>query len=136
MRALIIRALALALCLVAAKTGSRAQGSSEYGAGLKVPLNESGSRYVRFLIWNQIWARYIQNNPGTVDLRGEISPASFDIGARRIRMLAYAQITPRYLVLTHYGINNQSFLNGGAPGGGVSGNSAATVPDQVSAKKP
>ncbi|TAE55882.1 MAG: hypothetical protein EAZ89_05235, partial [Bacteroidetes bacterium] len=101
---------------------AQGQGSSEYKSGLKVNLNEDGSRYVRFIIWNQMWARYIQNNPGTADINGAQANSTFDIGIRRARILAYAQISPRYLVLTHIGINNQTFANGGAPGGGLSGN--------------
>ncbi len=97
------------------------QGSEVYGPGLKLKVNEDGSKYVRFIIWNQIWARSIQNNPGTA-VNGRPEQNTLDIGARRARMLAYAQVSPRYLVLTHFGINNQTFINGGAPGGGLTGN--------------
>ena len=92
-----------------------AQGSDIYGAGLKVKLDSSGSKFVRFIIWNQIWMRYNQNNPGT-QVNGTNESATWDVGARRLRFLAYAQITPRYLILTHFGINNQTFTNGGASG--------------------
>ncbi|WP_199879867.1 porin [Arundinibacter roseus] len=97
------------------QSGVYAQGSADYGAGLKVSLNPEGSKYVRVLLWNQMWMRSIQNNPGTL-VNGEQANSTFDIGARRLRALAYAQITPRYLVLAHVGINNQTFLNGGAAG--------------------
>lgn len=92
-----------------------AQNSQHYGSGLKLGLNPEGSKYVRFLIWNQIWARHTENNPGT-SVNGVPSETTQDIGARRLRMLAYAQITPRYLILTHFGINNQTFVNGGGSG--------------------
>lgn len=92
-----------------------AQGSDDYGSGLKLNLNPDGSKYVRFIIWNQIWARSIENNPGTM-VNDQPQNTTSDIGARRLRMLAYAQISPRYLVLTHIGINNQTFINGGAAG--------------------
>lgn len=92
-----------------------AQGSDDYGSGLKLNLNSEGSKYVRFIIWNQIWARSIENNPGTM-VNNHAENTSTDIGARRMRFLAYAQITPRYLILTHFGINNQTFTNGGASG--------------------
>ena len=78
-------------------------------------LNTEGSKYVRFLIWNQIWARSIDNNPGTL-VNGTPSDNTMDIGARRLRMLAYAQISPRYLILAHFGINNQTFVGGGGSG--------------------
>jgi hypothetical protein len=105
----------------------RAQGSETYGSGLKVNLNENGSRYVRFIIWNQLWTRMTQNNPGTAGADGNVQDNSFDMGLRRARFLAYAQLSPRYLILTHIGINNQTFINGGTPGGGATGN-AGSIP--------
>ena len=33
-----------------------------------------------------------------------------------LEVLLYAQISPRYMVLTHFGINNQTFTNGGSAG--------------------
>lgn len=98
-----------------------AQGSSEYGSGLKLKLNDDGSKYVRFIMWNQTWLRYTQNNPGTA-VNGTSANSTFDVGARRLRFLGYAQITPRYLVLMHFGINNQTFATGGVPNGGETGN--------------
>lgn len=83
---------------------------------LTLKLSDDGNKYIRFIIWNQMWARYTQNNPGTKDFDGNASGSSIDIGARRLRFLAYAQISPRFLILTHWGINNQTFLNGGANG--------------------
>ncbi len=94
---------------------SKAQNSEHYGSGLKMSLNQEGSKYIRFLMWSQIWARYNENNPGTM-VNGVPTDNTTDIGARRLRMLAYAQISPRYLILMHYGINNQTFVNGGGSG--------------------
>ena len=54
-------------------------------------------------------------NPGTM-VSDEATKNSWNIGNRRLRALAYAQITKRYMVLMHFGINNQTFINGGAPG--------------------
>ncbi|NJL12672.1 MAG: hypothetical protein HC913_06525 [Microscillaceae bacterium] len=34
--------------------------------------------------------------------------------------MAYSQISPRFLIMFHIGINNQTFINGGAGGGNVS----------------
>ncbi|UOQ68167.1 hypothetical protein [Hymenobacter volaticus] len=39
-----------------------------YGPGMKVNLSPDGSKYLRFLLWTQIYARYNENNSGT--LRG------------------------------------------------------------------
>ncbi|MDZ7880136.1 MAG: porin [Saprospiraceae bacterium] len=86
---------------------------------LTVKLNESGSKYVRFIMWHQMWATATQNNPGTLDVNGNDIGGKWtsDVAIRRSRFLAYAQISPRFLILTHWGINNQSFINGGANAG-------------------
>lgn len=94
------------------------QGSDNYGKGLRVELDESGNKYVRFIMWNQIWMRSTANNPNSL-VNDDPSNHTLDVGARRLRFLAYAQITPRFLFLTHFGINNQTFNSGG--GSGTSG---------------
>ncbi len=104
-----------ALGLLLLQQLAQAQGSEAYGSGLKLNLNPEGSKYIRFIVWNQIWARSISNNPGT-QVNGETRSNTWDVGARRLRILTYAQITPRYLVLAHFGINNQTFATGGAAG--------------------
>lgn len=105
-----------------------AQGSPDYGAGLKFNLNEDGSKYMRALVWNQIWFRSQQMNPGT-QIGDEWSSNSTDIGNRRLRILLYAQISKRYMILTHFGINNQTFSNGGAAGtSGTGGYGAGKKP--------
>lgn len=86
---------------------------------LTLSLSQDGSKYLRLIMWHQFWIRSIENNPGTVNISGEAAPRSFDIGTRRSCMLAMAQISPRFLILTHFGINNQTFMNGGAPGAGA-----------------
>ncbi|WP_028667059.1 hypothetical protein [Runella zeae] len=107
---------AIAIILACASSGYlQAQGSSEYGAGMKLNVNSEGTKYVRFITWSQIWMRSVQNNPGTL-VNGVSQNNTFDIGARRLRMLVQAQMSPRFMVLAHFGINNQTFLNGGAPG--------------------
>lgn len=111
---MIKRLLGLLLVVVLYISGF-AQGSADYGSGLKFNLKDDGSKYLRFIVWNQIWMRSIQNNPGTA-VNGVAANNTWDIGARRLRMLAYAQITPRYLILAHWGINNQTFVNGGGSG--------------------
>ncbi len=92
-----------------------AQGSPDYGSGLKLNIDKDGSKYIRFIFWNQIWMRSMENNPGTL-VNGRAENTTFDIGARRLRFLAIAQISPRYLILSHVGINNQTFATGGASG--------------------
>ena len=89
------------------------QGSPDYGGGMKFNINPEGTKYMRFIAWNQIWMRSSQMNPGTM-IGDEGISTQEDIGLRRLRLLAYAQISPRYMIVTHIGINNQTFINGGA----------------------
>ena len=123
---------ATAICLLLFLMGSTprtyAQGSEPYGQGLRLDLDTSGHRYLRLIIWNQIWMRSIQHNPGSIVNEQPVSN-TWDISARRLRLLAYAQITPRYLILAHIGINNQTFVTGGAPGtSGTGPNGAGKKP--------
>ena len=101
--------------LLLLSTSLYSQGSPDYGNGLKLNLNPEGDKYVRFILWNQIWLRNTEMNPGTM-VSDEATKNSWNIGNRRLRALAYAQITKRYMVLMHFGINNQTFINGGGSG--------------------
>ena len=74
-----------------------AQGSEEYGSGIRVNLDESGNKYIRFITWHQFWLRTAENSVG----EWRVTPY-----LRRSRFLAYSQINKRFLVLTHFGINN------------------------------
>ncbi len=81
---------------------------------LKLNLNDDGSKYVRFIMWHQIWAE--TNN------LSDNSDFSVTPSIRRSRFLAFAQISPRFLILTHWGLNgltpgNMTSLgnNGNAP---------------------
>ncbi|MDR9398307.1 MAG: hypothetical protein RI562_04535 [Salibacter sp.] len=89
-----------------------AQGAKEYNGGLKIKLNEEGSKYFRFITWHQVWTRYNENNTGSTRL-GEPQRETFDFGLRRSRFLMYAQLNKRMLILTHFGINNQNAISGG-----------------------
>ena len=108
-----------------------AQGSEIYGPGLKLKPNPEKDAFVRLIFWNQIWGRYIENNPGTL-VNGEAADQTFDVGIRRSRFLAFAQVHPRYRIVFHAGINNQTFNTGGVPNGGVTGNGGTFT----SGKKP
>jgi hypothetical protein len=75
---------------------------------LKLNLNQDGSKYVRFILWNQIWATTNNlNTPGDDGL--ELTEVNFSL--RRSRMLAFAQISDRFLILTHFGLNNLNSAN-------------------------
>lgn len=57
------------------------QGSPDYGSGLKLNLNPEGDKYVRFILWNQIWLRNTEMNPGTM-VSDEATKNSWNIGNR------------------------------------------------------
>ena len=111
--------ISFTICLFFNFKKSLAQGSDIYGSGLKIKLNDEGSKYVRFLVWSQLWLKVTDNNPGTI-VNNQPESTSTDIGIRRSRFLTYAQITPRFLILSHWGINNQTYINGGVAGGSAS----------------
>jgi hypothetical protein len=110
-----LQSLLAALVLLIAPLAAYSQGSELYGSGIRLNINEDGSKYVRFITWHQFWTRYIDNNPGTL-VNGEPEAGTTDIGLRRSRFLWYTQISPKFLILAHIGINNQTFVNGGGSG--------------------
>jgi hypothetical protein len=125
----ILAAALLVIVLTWLPTIAKAQGSDIYGTGIRIKLNDDGSRYIRFLTWHQIWFRYLQTNPNSY-IQEAAAPTSFDIGIRRSRFLLHTQIDKDFLVVMHMGINNQTESTGGvgAPG--------TTVDPTASAKKP
>jgi hypothetical protein len=56
-----------------------AQGSPDYGGGLKFNLNPEGTKYMRFIAWNQVWLRSSDLNPGTM-IGDEPATTHEDIG--------------------------------------------------------
>lgn len=100
----------------AATTADKPKADHSYKP-LTLKLNDDGSKYVRFITWHQFWLTHTANNPGTLDVEGKEVKNSTDFALRRSRFLIMAQISPRFLILTHWGINNQSFINGGSSAG-------------------
>ena len=76
-------------------------------------LSPDGSKYVRILLWTQVYARYTENNTGTLRAPSMPKESQVDFGIRRSRMVVMAQLNPRFLVYTHLGINNQNAVSGG-----------------------
>jgi hypothetical protein len=105
---------ALFVAIIATNTLLFGQGMEKYGGGARINLNEDKSHYIRFIIWTQIWARYQQMNPGTT-VNGNPTTTATDIGLRRGRFLAYGSFGYGSLFMFHIGINNQTFIGGGAP---------------------
>lgn len=75
---------------------------------LKLNLNEDGSKYIRFITWHQVWAT--TQNFQTSD------PFSLATSLRRSRVLLFAQVSPRFLILTHFGLNSLNVGNMNATG--------------------
>mgnify|MGYP005626095891 FL=1 len=71
------------------------KNATPYGSGLKVSLNEDGSKYYRFISWHQAWLQTDLSNASGV------TPS-----LRRSRMLMFAQLNDRFLILTHFGLNS------------------------------
>jgi len=79
------------------------QGSPNYEGGLKVNINEDGSKYFRIISWAQFWAQNNSDRP--LDINGnEQSNTNFSL--RRARILMYAQISKDFMILTHFGLNS------------------------------
>lgn len=71
---------------------------------LTLKLNEKGSKYVRFIMWHQLWAT--TSNLSADGAKLQITPS-----IRRSRFLAFAQISPKFLILTHFGLNSLTPTN-------------------------
>lgn len=65
---------------------------------LTLKLTEDGKKYIRFIMWHQIWLT--TNNLDADNSKFQVTPS-----IRRSRFLAFAQISPRFLILTHFGLN-------------------------------
>jgi hypothetical protein len=87
--------------------------SIPYGAGMKVNISADGSKYLRFFSWHQVWARYTENNSGTLRAPGKPQDDQIDFVLRRSRFIMLSQLNPRFMVYTHFGINNQTAVSGG-----------------------
>lgn len=66
---------------------------------LVLELSEDGGKYLRFILWHQHW---VQTN----NLANGGAGLQLNHSIRRSRVMAYAQVSPRFLILTHFGLNN------------------------------
>ena len=89
-----------------------AQGAPDYNGGFKVKFDEEGKKYFRILSWAQIQVGYTQNVPAETN--------HFNINLRRARILMYAQINDKFLILTHFGLNSLNSANLSPTGKGAS----------------
>lgn len=108
-----IKLLASVLLL---STLMKAQNVDHSYKPVTLKLDEKGSKFLRIITWSQMWISRTDNNEGTLDINGKPQKSSNDFGIRRSRVLLQAQVSPRFMIVTHFGINNQSFSNGGSAG--------------------
>ncbi len=111
-------ALALAVCafIKAGAQGNATPGVDHSYKPMVLKLDEKGQKFIRFITWHQMWITHVENNPGTLDVNGNFQKNSNDMAIRRSRFLIQAQVSPRFMIISHWGINNQSFVNGGGAG--------------------
>ena len=69
---------------------------------LSLKLNKSGSKYIRFIMWGQFWLTGQKNDENKFAVNAKL---------RRARFLAFAQVSPRFLILMHFGVNGLSASN-------------------------
>jgi hypothetical protein len=79
---------------------------------LKVYLSEDKSSYAGMLMVNQIWTRYIMNNP---DKNGVEQYGDFDLGIRRSRLIFYTSLMDRVFIYTQIGYDGQTYLTKQTP---------------------
>ncbi|PQJ74710.1 hypothetical protein [Polaribacter gangjinensis] len=79
------------------------QGSPNYDGGIKVTLNKDGKKYIRIISWAQVQASYADQ------VADNESNTSFNL--RRARILMYAQLNSKFLILTHFGLNSLNSSN-------------------------
>jgi len=77
---------------------SFSQGSPDYSGGYKVKLNDDGTKYFRVISWAQVQGTYNDDVPDNA------SNLSFNL--RRARVLMFAQINSKFMILTHFGLNS------------------------------
>ena len=91
--------LLISLCLVNPMDAQEETGIDHSYQPLVLKIDEEGSKYIRFIMWHQLWVT--SNN-----LSDQNASTQFSTSIRRSRFLVYSQISPRFLILTHFGLNS------------------------------
>jgi len=90
--------LTLLLSISAVSVVEAQQYPNPYQSGMKVNLSEDGLRYFRIISWAQMQGVYSDNVPENT--------SNVSMNLRRARILSYAQINKKFLILTHFGLNS------------------------------
>ena len=77
---------------------------------LRFYLSEDKSSYAGALFVNQIWTRYIWNNPNAT---GNDMGGDFDVALRRSRAIFYTSLFDKVFMYTQLGADNVSFKTQG-----------------------
>jgi hypothetical protein len=80
---------------------------------LKFRLTEDGSSYFGIMMNNQVWTRYIWNNP---DKNGVEQYGDIDQGIRRSRMTMYANLMGKAMIFTQVGYDGMTYRSQRKPG--------------------
>jgi hypothetical protein len=83
------------------------------GNKLKVYLNDDKSSYAGIMMNNQIWTRYIWNNP---DKNGVEQYSDMDLGIRRSRLTFYASLMNKAMIFTQVGYDGLTYRSPRKPG--------------------
>jgi hypothetical protein len=90
--------LLILACFLLTIQYSFSQGSPDYSGGMKVKLNDDGSKYFRVISWAQVQGTYSD------DVADDQAKLNFNL--RRARVLMFAQINSKFMILTHFGLNS------------------------------
>ncbi len=80
---------------------------------LRVYLSDDKSSYAGMVMVNQIWTRYIMNNP---DVNGVEQYGDFDLGIRRSRLILYTSLMDKVFIYTQLGYDGLTYLSKQNPG--------------------
>ena len=79
---------------------------------LRWDLSNDKSSYAGLVAVNQIWTRYIQNNPGN---NGVEQYPDFDLGLRRSRLIFYTYLFDKMFMYTQVGVDGQTYRSAKKP---------------------
>lgn len=79
---------------------------------LRWNLNDDQTSFAGILITNQIWTRYIENNP---DKNGVEQYPDFDLGIRRSRLIFYTYLIDKMFIYTQVGMDGLTYNSANNP---------------------
>jgi len=80
---------------------------------LRVNLSDDGSSYFGIMMNNQVWTRYIWNNP---DKNGVEQYSDMDLGVRRSRLTLYTSLMDKAMIFTQIGYDGMTYRSERKPG--------------------